>query len=87
MEIKKIKGTAGYHVYMKRGIPHQFKNVGNKDGRMLIMFTPGGLEKMFVELGIPVSDVQTFAHPSGMPDFVKGLRVLRKYGIEPKISF
>jgi quercetin dioxygenase-like cupin family protein len=78
------RGTTGYHLLMRRGIAHSFKNVGDKSGRLMILFTPGGLEKMFEELGIPVSDVQTFTEPFGFPNFVKVLGILRKYGIDPK---
>lgn len=84
---QKINTTNGVHLYMKRGISHSFKNVGNKEGRLLVMFTPAGCEKMYEELGIPVTDVKAFSRPYTFPNFIKFIQLLRKYGIEPKSPF
>ena len=82
-----ISATNGFHLLMKRGIPHSFKNIGNKEGRLLIMFIPAGCERFYEELGIPVTILKTFVQPSTFYNFVKIIQLLRKYGIEPKIPF
>ena len=38
-------------VYMPRNIPHRFQNGDAKPGRMLIVFSPGGFERGFFEVG------------------------------------
>ncbi|GGL12971.1 hypothetical protein Sme01_20320 [Sphaerisporangium melleum] len=41
----------GDFVFIPRGNRHRFTNVGDSDARMLVLFTPGGHEKFFVEHG------------------------------------
>ncbi len=41
----------GDFVFIPRGTRHRFKNVGDTDAKMLILFTPGGHESFFVEHG------------------------------------
>lgn len=84
---QKINPTNGAHLFLKRGISHSFKNVGNKEGRLLVMFTPAGCEKMYEELGIPVMDVKAFSRPYTFPNLIKAIQLLRKYGIEAKSLF
>jgi uncharacterized RmlC-like cupin family protein len=84
---QKFSTKNGFHLFMKRGIAHSFRNVGNKEGRLLVMFTPAGCEKMYEELGIPVTDVKAFSRPYTFPNFIKVIQLLRKYGIEPKSPF
>ena len=40
----------GDHAFGPRRIQHNFKNVGTAPGRLLLIFTPGGLEGYFMEL-------------------------------------
>ena len=82
-----ISATNGFHLFMKRGIFHSFKNVGNNEGKLLIIFIPGGCEKLYEELGIPVTDIKAFSKPYTFPNFVKVFQLLRKYGIQPKTPF
>ena len=82
---QKFNATKGFHLNMKRGISHSFKNTGNTEGRLLIMFMPAGCEKLYEELGTPVVNIESFTQPFTFPNFVKLIQLLRKYGIEPKI--
>jgi quercetin dioxygenase-like cupin family protein len=45
-------GTAGpgSYVYVPRGVPHTWQIVGDRPGRMLVTFTPAGMEGFFDEL-------------------------------------
>src|SRR3954464_11078803 len=36
---------AGTFVFVPRGTPHNFQNVGKEDARILVMFTPAGMER------------------------------------------
>jgi glyoxylate utilization-related uncharacterized protein len=38
---------AGSFVFVPRGTPHCFQNVGRQDARILVMFTPSGMERFF----------------------------------------
>jgi mannose-6-phosphate isomerase-like protein (cupin superfamily) len=44
---------AGAFAYLPRGVPHTFKVTGDEPARMLAIFTPGGLERLFVQSGVP----------------------------------
>ena len=37
----------GSFVYVPRGLPHCFQNVGESTGRMLVTFSPAGMERFF----------------------------------------
>jgi quercetin dioxygenase-like cupin family protein len=46
----------GSFVFVPRGTPHNFQNVGDQPARILVMFTPGGMEvffERFAELSAP----------------------------------
>jgi mannose-6-phosphate isomerase-like protein (cupin superfamily) len=43
----------GDFAYLPRGVPHTFWVQGDRPARMLAIFTPGGIERMFVESGEP----------------------------------
>jgi quercetin dioxygenase-like cupin family protein len=40
----------GSFVYVPRGVPHGFQNVGQEPARILVMFTPAGMERFFDRL-------------------------------------
>lgn len=43
----------GDYVRIPRDTPHTYKNVGAIPGRILVILSPGGLERMWAELGQP----------------------------------
>lgn len=45
--------AAGGFAYLPRDVPHTFWVQGDHGARMLTVFTPGGLERMFVDSGVP----------------------------------
>jgi quercetin dioxygenase-like cupin family protein len=40
-------GPVGSFAFVPRGLPHTFQNVGDTSARMLIHFTPSGMERFF----------------------------------------
>lgn len=40
----------GAAVFLPRGIPHAFRNIGGTPGRLLVGVTPGGFEEFFEEI-------------------------------------
>jgi hypothetical protein len=37
----------GAFMFIHRGRPHCFRNIGGKSARLLVMFTPAGMERFF----------------------------------------
>lgn len=46
---------AGETAFIPRGTPHCFKNCSDRTARVLVMFTPGGIEGFF-DYGEPMPD-------------------------------
>ncbi len=77
-----IHATTGQTLYGKRDVPHQFKNAGNKAGRMLVVVAPSGLEKFFAEIGTPLASPQAAPVESTPADFARLLAAAPRYGLE-----
>jgi hypothetical protein len=71
--------------YMPVGTPHSFKNESNEPAKMLVSVAPAGLEKMFMEIGVPLADGATTALPPAREDIEKLLAIAPKYGIEIRL--
>jgi mannose-6-phosphate isomerase-like protein (cupin superfamily) len=69
----------GAFAFLPRGVPHAFRVMGDEPARMLAIFTPGGLEAMFVDAGVP-TDAARLPDP-GAALAVADLDVAR-HGIE-----
>jgi quercetin dioxygenase-like cupin family protein len=41
------RAPAGAFVFVPRGVPHCFQNIGNDPARILVIFTPAGMERFF----------------------------------------
>ena len=48
---QKMNAGAGIMALLPRGIPHSFRNVGNRPSRILDVILPGKFDNYFVELG------------------------------------
>ena len=53
---KKVKATTGDFVQIPRGTVHAFRNTGSTTARMLLLFSPAGMEKYFEEVLEPVQN-------------------------------
>jgi quercetin dioxygenase-like cupin family protein len=51
---KKLKATTGDFVQIPRGTVHAFHNAGRTTARMLLFFSPAGMDKYFEEVLEPV---------------------------------
>ncbi|HXD70109.1 MAG TPA: cupin domain-containing protein [Gaiellales bacterium] len=47
LEGEEIEGPAGTCMYVRRGVPHTWRNVSDGPARMLAVFTPAGMEGFF----------------------------------------
>lgn len=82
---EKIVAMAGTFANMPVGTPHSFKNESDQPAKMLISVAPAGLEKMFMEVGVPLADGATTALPPTKQEIEKLLTVAPKYGIEIRV--
>jgi mannose-6-phosphate isomerase-like protein (cupin superfamily) len=66
--------SAGDTIHIPRGTVHSGANVGHRTGRRLIVFSPGGLERFFLEAGSPT--------PNEEPDVAATLACAVRHGWE-----
>jgi quercetin dioxygenase-like cupin family protein len=53
----------GAFVFIPRGTPHCFQNIGDTAARILVMFTPAGMERFFEgQANLPPGPMDTDAH-------------------------
>jgi quercetin dioxygenase-like cupin family protein len=69
-----MRAPAGTLVFGPRGIPHSFKNIGDKPARMLGLIQPAGLENLFREASEMLR--------SGKADRSQMAALSARYGIE-----
>lgn len=77
--------TAGMFANMPIGTLHSFRNDSKKPAKMLITVAPAGLEQMFFEFGVPVSQGATTAPPPTNEEVMKLLEIAPRYGIEIRL--
>lgn len=77
------EGRPGAFVFVPRGTPHAFRNVGTTPARMVIVNTPGGFhEGFFLDAGARVSGQAPVFPPLTPPDVPKLLADAARWGIE-----
>jgi quercetin dioxygenase-like cupin family protein len=81
---EKIIATAGTFANMPIGSLHSFKNATDETARVIISVAPAGLEKMFLEVGVPVNLGDTPPPPT-KAEIEKLLAIAPNYGIEIKL--
>lgn len=62
---------AGAFLHVPRGVVHNFKNESDADAKMLIWFSPAGIEHMFDEMAADPEGYQAVADKYGV-EFVGG---------------
>jgi len=82
---EKIVATAGMFANVPVGTPHSFKNESDRPAKMLISVAPAGLENMFMEVGVPLTEGATTALPPTNQEIEKLLAVAPGYGIEIRV--
>jgi quercetin dioxygenase-like cupin family protein len=70
----------GDFVFMPRGVPHSYL-VRSERARGLFAFSPGGFERFFVEMGLPIVDGEPEPAPV-IPDPETFTRKLAPYEVE-----
>jgi len=82
---EKIVATAGMFANVPVGTPHSFKNESDRPAKILISVAPAGLEQMFMEVGVPLTEGATTALPPTKEEIEKLLTVAPRYGIEIRV--
>ena len=77
-----VEATPGCFVHLPRGSQHWFRNNGDKNAKMLVLVAPGGMEGMFQQTGVRVSDPNAEIPPFSDEEKQKLLKVAPDYGIE-----
>jgi quercetin dioxygenase-like cupin family protein len=72
---------AGGYAYVPRGTVHNFRNVAETASRILVGFTPAGLEGFFRESGRPAVDDGP-APPVDDDEIARTMAAAPKYGVE-----
>lgn len=76
-----IRAAAGSLIRIPRGFLRTYKNVGTGPARSIVLFTPGGFEGFFEEVGEPATDPSS-PPPAGLPDVERLLAIAPKYGLD-----
>jgi mannose-6-phosphate isomerase-like protein (cupin superfamily) len=76
-----LPAPVGTVLYVPKGTRHGFANVGTAPARMLFLYLPANMERMFAEIGTPVRPGEP-APPPGPEDIAKLLSVAAKYRFE-----
>lgn len=50
--------AAGQTIHVPRGVIHAGGNIGRQPGRRVVLFTPGGMERFFLEAGASTPDAR-----------------------------
>ena len=59
--------TAGQTIHIPANAPHQFRNVSEKDARLLCICSPAGQEEFFAQVGVPLATRTTAPPPLDPP--------------------
>jgi quercetin dioxygenase-like cupin family protein len=73
-------GPGGF-AYVPRGTVHNFRNTADRPSRILVGFTPGGMEGFFRESGQPATDDGP-APPLDEDEIARTMAAAPKYGLE-----
>jgi quercetin dioxygenase-like cupin family protein len=75
-----IEASAGDYAFGPRDIPHRY-TVGDAGCRMLFICTPGGFERLVMDMSEPAAS-RTLPPPAEPPDMEWVQAIARKYGCE-----
>eukprot|EP00897_Mesotaenium_endlicherianum_P002470 jgi/Mesen1/2250/ME000153S01473 len=81
-QTKLHKADRGSFIHMPRNEPHSFHNASDKPAHMLVWCMPAGLERYFLEVGVPVSTDPDEKKPGVSEDEARQLsEAAKKYGL------
>lgn len=75
-----VRAQRGVFALVPRGTVHRFRCIGDRPGRMLILFTPGGIERFFREAGRAAVGALP-APPVDAAEIARTEAAARRYGL------
>jgi len=79
---KRIVANPGTFVNVPPGILHSFKNEQDKVAKIIVVLSPPGLEQLFVEAGIEISDNNVKPPSFDEKQKQKLVNIFPKYGVK-----
>lgn len=77
-----IQASAGDFIHIPRGTVHAFRNEGKRAARMLVTYSPAGIEKLFQRVFEPADDRTAPPPPPTEESFARFKAVESEYGLE-----
>ena len=77
-----IVAKPGTFINIPPGVLHSFKNEANEIAKVTFVLSPGGMEQLFVEVGIEVSDTNVKPPTFTKEQIQKLPSIASKYGVE-----
>lgn len=77
--------TAGWFMYLPRGLPHAFRIRGDRPARFVALTVPGGLLGLYDEVGVPATALRLPAEGEGLPmaeEIGRWAEIGPRYGLE-----
>ncbi|KAG0559915.1 hypothetical protein KC19_10G138900 [Ceratodon purpureus] len=74
-------GRKGSFIHLPRFIPHSFMNKSDKPARMMLMYTPGGFEQWYLDVGKKVHDISDLPPEVTADELSQALQRGQEYGI------
>ncbi len=77
----RIAAGPGTFVHLEPGTKHAFRNDTDATARTLILVAPAGLEKMFLEAGVPLKSASDPVPPPDPEELERLLAAAPRYGV------
>ena len=83
---QRIEAKPGTFVNVPPNVLHSFKNETNEIAKLIIILSPPGMEQLFIEIGMEVSDINIKPPPFTNEQIQKLPALAAKYGMEIKLD-
>ncbi|HEV3230164.1 MAG TPA: cupin domain-containing protein [Solirubrobacteraceae bacterium] len=77
-----FEGSAGTMFHIPEGTMENFEPTGDKPLRVLVSYTPGGIDKFFAEAGEPAQSRELPPPPESPPDIARLSEIAARYGMD-----
>jgi mannose-6-phosphate isomerase-like protein (cupin superfamily) len=81
---QRIEAKPGTFVNVPPNVWHSFKNETNEIAKLIIVLSPAGMEQLFVEVGLEISNTNVKPAPFSNEQIQKLVRLAPKFGMEIK---
>jgi quercetin dioxygenase-like cupin family protein len=85
IEGEEHEGGPGSFFYIPRGTLENFEPTGDSPLRILVIYTPGGIDRFFAEAGEPAQAKELPPPPSEPPDLERLIEIGERHGMEIRL--